>query len=141
MCCSTQGTAEPQETSEQAKTDWPGPAGLSALSRARPGLKQGCEHRQGREQGQGAGAGSRGCPRAALPALVLLPVTTGGQASVFKLCVCWENHGFEVNLLMQQNTLFLKGQQVKLCWNINLITWAAGRNGHQAAHGCSAKSC
>lgn len=56
MCCSTQGTAEPQETSEQAKTDWPGPAGLSALSRARPGLKQGCEHRQSREQGQGAGA-------------------------------------------------------------------------------------
>lgn len=29
---------------------------------------------------------------------------------------------------MQQNTLFPKGQEAKLCWNINLITWAAWRS-------------
>lgn len=52
---------------------------LSALSRDRPGLTQGCEHRQEQAQGGGeAPTGNRDFTRAALPLLVLLSVITVG---------------------------------------------------------------
>lgn len=134
-------TAEPQETSEQGKTQLPRASRALCTEQGHAWLKAGLWHRQEQARGGGeAPAVSRGFARAACAGA---PVChhSGISRSVQTLCVCWESHRLEVNLLMQQNTLFQKGQQVKLCWNINLITWAVGRNGHQPAQGCSAKSC
>lgn len=78
--CAAPHTAVPSPTSpSRVRHNSPLAAVLSALSRDRPGLTQGCEHRQEQAQGGGEGpAGNRDFTRAALPVLVLLSVTTVG---------------------------------------------------------------
>lgn len=131
MCCTTHCSAEPH-ISEQGKTQLPTGSSALCIEQGQAWLNTGLWT----QAGAGPGRWGSTCREQGLyqsrTASVGAPVChhSGISKHVQTLRVYWESHWFEVNLLMQQNTLFLKGQQVKLCWNINLITWAVGMNGH-----------
>lgn len=131
MCCTTHCTAEPQ-ISEQGKTELPTGSSALCIEQGQAWLDTGLWTQAGAGPGQRGGTHREQGLYQSCTASVGAPVChhSGISKHVQTLCVYWESHWFEVNLLMQQNTLFLKGQQVKLCWNINLITWAVGMNGH-----------
>lgn len=70
-------------------------AGLWTQAGAGPGCRGGTCREPGLPQSCTASAGAPACHHS-------------GISNVQPLCVCWESHWLEVNLLMQQNTLFLK---------------------------------